>query len=52
MDISSLLLGDVCLRAMDGLHVLPQRAGVCVALRAARYLANVWFLTRHEKHLH
>lgn len=52
MDISPLLLGDVCLRAMHGLDVFPERAGVCVALRAARDLANIRFLTRHKKTLY
>lgn len=51
MDISPLLLGDMCLWAMHGLHVLPERTGVCVALCAAWYLANIWFLPRQEKHL-
>lgn len=51
MDISPLLLGDVCLRAMHGLHVFPKRTGVCVALCAARYLANIWFLPRQKKTL-
>lgn len=50
MDVSPLLLGDVCLRAVHGLHVLPEGAGVCVALCAARDLAHIWFLTRHKTH--
>ena len=41
-----LLLGDVRFRAVDGLDVFPERAGVRVALGAAGDLAHVRFLRR------
>lgn len=44
--VGTLLLGDVGLRAMDRLHVLPERAGVRVALRTAGDLTYVGFLRR------
>lgn len=44
--IVALLLGDMCFGAMDGLHVLPERTGVCVALGASGDLTHVRFLYR------
>lgn len=42
--VAALFLGDVGLRAVHRLHVLPERAGVCVALRAAGDLTYIGFL--------
>lgn len=42
--VPALLLGDVGLRAVDGLDVLPERAGVGVSLGAAGDLTDVGFL--------
>lgn len=48
-EVATLLLGDVRLRAVDRLHVLSERAWICVALCTTRDLANVRFL--QMKHL-
>lgn len=42
--VAALPLGDVGLRAVNRLHVLPERAGVRVALGAARDFTHVRFL--------
>lgn len=42
--VAALLLGDVGLWAVDRLHVLPEGAGVGVALGAAGDLADIRFL--------
>lgn len=42
--VAALLLGDVGLRAVHRLDMLSERAGVCVALRAAGDLTYVGFL--------
>lgn len=42
--VTALFLGDVGLRSMDCLDVLPERTGICVALCAARDLAYIGFL--------
>jgi hypothetical protein len=44
MHVPTLLLGDMSLRAMHGLHVFPEGAGVCVTLGAAWDFAHVGFL--------
>lgn len=46
--VSPLLFGDVGLGAVDGLHMLPERAGVCVALGTARDLAHIRFLPKRD----
>lgn len=48
MHIVALLLGDMSIRAMDRFHMLPERAGVCVAFGAAWDLADVRFLRRES----
>ena len=45
MHVPSLLLGDMSLWAVHGLHVFPEGAGVCVALGAAGDFAHIWFLS-------
>lgn len=47
--VAALLLGDVGFGAMDRLHVLPERAGVCVSLGAAGDLTYVRFLQKRKK---
>lgn len=42
--IIALLLSDMGVWSMDRLHMLAERAGVCVPLGAARDLADVGFL--------
>lgn len=44
--IIALLLGDMGIWPMDRLHMLAERAGVCVPLGAAWDLADVGFLGR------
>lgn len=46
--VVALLLGDVSIWAVHGFHVLPERAGVCVTLGAARDLADVGFLEEKQ----
>lgn len=48
--VAALFLGDVGLWAVDRLHVLPERAGICVALRAAGNLTYVGFLQVERTH--
>lgn len=48
--VAALFLGDVGLRAVDRLHVLPERAGICVALRTTGDLAYVGFLQRNIRY--
>lgn len=47
--VASLLFGDVGLRAVHRLDVLPEGAGICVALRAARDLTDIGFLKKNTK---
>lgn len=47
--VAALFLGDVGLRAVDRLHVLPERAGICVALGTTRDLTDVGFLHIQRK---
>lgn len=47
--VATLLLGDVRLGTVHCLHVLPQGAGVRVALGAARDFAHVRFLKKIKK---
>lgn len=47
--VASLFLGDVGFRAMDRLDMLPERAGVRVALGTTRDLTYVGFLQRGIK---
>lgn len=49
MHVSTLLLGDMSLRAMHSLHMFPERAGVCVTLGAARDFAYIRFLSSATK---
>lgn len=44
--VTALFLGDVSFGAVDGFDVFPERAGIGVALRAARDLTHVGFLQR------
>lgn len=46
MDVPTLLLGDMGLWAVHCLHVFPEGAWVCVALRAAWDFAHIRFLPR------
>lgn len=46
--VAALLLGDVGFWAVDGLDVLPEGAGIRVALGAARDLTYIRFLWTHE----
>lgn len=48
--VAALFLGDVGLWAVDRLHVLPERAGIRVALRAAGNLTYVGFLQVERKY--
>lgn len=41
-----MLLGYMGLWAMNRFDVLPERAGVCVTLGAARDLTDIWFLQK------
>ena len=49
MHVPTLLLGDMSLRAVHSLHMFPERAGVCVALGAARDFAYIRFLANSTK---
>lgn len=42
--ISTLLLGDMSLRPVHCLYVLPQGARVCVSFGAAWDFTHIWFL--------
>lgn len=44
--VTALFLGDVSFGPVDGFDVFPKRAGIGVALRAARDLTHVGFLRR------
>lgn len=44
--VTALFLGDVSFGAVDGFDVFPERAGIGVALGAARDLTHVGFLRR------
>lgn len=45
--VSSVLLGDVGVWPMHCLDMLAERTGICIALGAARDLADIGFLTKH-----
>lgn len=46
--VASLFLGDVGFGPVDCLHMLPERAGVRVALCTARDLTHIWFLQKFK----
>lgn len=46
--IRTLLLSDMSFWPVNRLHVLSERAGICVAFCATRDLANIWLLQRSD----
>ncbi len=47
--ITTLLLSDMCFWTMNGLHMFPERTGVCIAFCATWDLTHIWFLQRSDR---